>query len=117
MQDESKISYWVTTPGVEDNVEDNILTVPTSVIPFVGEIIHINTEMSKRWYDRHFPDLQGKFFTTGVKGDFEVIKIKRWYSVFDFIDEEFNLPNQKTVENFEVFLKIVEDDKIIEDEK
>ena len=108
MEDKLQISYWVSnTEG-----SDNILTTKTTVAPKVGEVIHINTQMDKYWYDTRFPNK--KLFVEGVRGNFIVTEIKRYYRNHDYVnkqvvgDEEYHFPSQYTIEEFEVYLDEVD---------
>lgn len=103
MEDRSQISYWVD--------DEHVLTVPTHSVPVIGEIMHLNTQMDEMWYDARFNDR--KLFHKGIKGDFKVIGIKRYYKNVDYIAEEeldgrkFSFPAQKSIEEFEITLESV----------
>lgn len=103
-EDETKVTYWTVINGEEDN----ILTVKTTVVPKVGEEIHINTHMDKEWYDTNFPN--SKLYRQGVRGNFIVTKVKRYYTNHDYVSEQiigestYKLPAQQTIEEFEVFI-------------
>jgi hypothetical protein len=97
MNDKSQISYWYE--------DECILTVPTHSVPGIGEQIHFNTKMDEHWYEARFPNK--KLFREGIRGTFVVTHIKRYYKNYDYVIKEGNyeLPAQKTVEEFEVHLE------------
>jgi len=88
MNDRSEISYWYE--------DDNILTVPTTKVPTKGEEIYINTH------------------NEGVRGNFVVVDVKRYYKNYDIKHETdfgiegsttYVIPMQTTVETFEVYVE------------
>jgi len=110
MKDTSDISYWLD--------EENILTVPTTKVPEVGEEIWITTTMCEDWHDARFKNR--KLFNKGVKGKFKVVGVSRSYQNYDYVHEEtiegssdtsgkttYLLPAQRTVETFEIALEKV----------
>jgi len=107
MNDRSEISYWYE--------DDNILTVPTTKVPTKGEEIYINTQMDRLWYESNFPETEGdKFFNEGVRGNFVVVDVKRYYKNYDIKHETdfgiegsttYVIPMQTTVETFEVYVE------------
>jgi hypothetical protein len=107
MEDKSEISYWF-----EDT---DILTVPTSKVPTVGEEIYFNTQMDREWYESNFPtNAKVNFFNEGVRGHFIVTDVKRYYKTYDYKHEtdfgledtkKYVLPSQRTVETFEVYVE------------
>lgn len=113
MEDKSEISYWF-----EDT---DILTIPTSKVPTVGEEIYFNTEMDKEWYENNFlTEGKFKFFNKGVRGYFVVTDVKRYYKTYDYkhetdfglgpddgstITKKYVLPAQRIVETFEVYVE------------
>lgn len=115
MENTSEITYWFE--------DENILTVPTSIVPHIGEEIYFNTEMDKEWYEHNFPSAtysKVNFFNKGVRGHFVVTDIKRYYKTYDYKHEtdfglginnsgtttkKYVIPGQKTVETFEVFVE------------
>lgn len=61
MKNESEISYWLDG--------ENILTVPTTKVPSVGEVIYFDTKMDRNWYEANFPQVEkDKFFNEGFRG-------------------------------------------------
>lgn len=103
MEDKSEISYWFE--------DQNILTVPTTKVPNVGEVIYFDTGMDRTWYESNFPNAKNdKLFNEGVKGYFVVNDVKRYYKTYDIKQEtdfgvgtkKYLIPMQQTVENFEV---------------
>ncbi len=105
MQDKSQISYWFE--------DQNILTVQTTRVPNVGEVIHFDTRMDKTWYESNFPNTKNdKLFNEGVIGNFVVTEVKRYYKNYDIKHEtdfgvgtkKYVIPMQQTMENFEVQL-------------
>jgi hypothetical protein len=115
MEDRSEISYWFE--------DENILTVPTSKVPHVGEVIHFDTQMDRMWYESNFPKTEGdKFFNEGVRGHFVVTHVKRYYKNYDIKHETdfgiegsstYVLPMQITVESFEVYLEKPKHDGVV----
>ena len=105
MEDISNISYWFQ--------DQNILTVQTTKVPNVGEVIHFDTRMDKTWYESNFPNNDKLFlFNEGVIGNFVVTEVKRYYKNYDIKHEadfgvgtkNYVIPMQQTVEKFEVQL-------------
>ena len=102
MKNTSQITYWYN--------DSDILTIETHSVPKMGEQIHIDTMMDSDWYDARFPNR--KLFREGVRGNFIVSNIKRYYKTYDYThienigDREYELPVQKIVEEFEVTLKL-----------
>jgi hypothetical protein len=96
MKDKSQISYWYE--------DENILTIPTTVVPKIGERIHFDTRMDESWYDTKFPNK--KLFREGFRGKLIVSDVKRYYKSHDYVLENgpYEFPSQRTVEEFEVFL-------------
>jgi hypothetical protein len=105
MKDSSEITYWLDG--------DNILTVPTTEVPKMGEKIHIDTRMDEDWHDARFPNR--KLFNKGVRGNFVVSDVRRYYKSYDYVHKEtfretaYELPAQRTVETFEVHLETFND--------
>lgn len=100
--DRSEISYWYD--------QENVLTVPTSKVPKEGEKIYFNTGMDPEWYDKNFPNR--KLFNEGIRGEFIVTQVKRYYKNYDKIAdvtavEHYRMPSQYCVETFEVSIEKV----------
>ena len=102
MENTSQITYWCD--------ESDILTIETHSVPIIGEEIHIDTRMCNEWYNARFPNR--KLFRHGIRGNYIVTNIKRYYKTYDYVleskmgDKEYELPAQRIVEEFEVTVEL-----------
>jgi hypothetical protein len=67
--------------------------------------------MDEQWYDARFPNR--KLYREGIRGTFSVAQVKRYYKCYDSVftqkteKGDYDLPTQRTVEEFEVWLEKV----------
>lgn len=101
MEDKSEVSYFC-----ENN---HILTIASIMPPSTGEVIYIDNEMDKEWYDSRFKTK--KLFNQGVRSDFKVLDVRRYIKAYDITvtekieDRVYELPSQRLIETFEVDLE------------
>lgn len=117
-ENRSEISYWFN--------DEEVLNVPTSKVPEIGELFYMNTRMDPEWHDAHFKNR--KLFREGVRGEFIVKDVKRFYKAYDYKGEmklpgssdtsgetTYVLPMQRVVETFEVQIVPTDDVRYIKD--
>lgn len=128
MSDKSKITYLLREAGSEDTDGINILTTGCTKVPEVGEVININTKIDREELLIRFREVTGESLQdwlrkdeAQIKGDFVVINVKRWFSIYhktviprtlpeglqsnSTSKYYIGFPEEYTVENFEVMLE------------